>query len=99
MLAAFLLSSFGPLPKLRSCPSLDFGLLGPGFIACPLVVLVVVASCFMLLRLPLLSSNLGSSAASMRLRPKRTCSEVVCFGGFHLNRFFSLFLFLRGGLT
>ncbi|KAL1531819.1 hypothetical protein AAHA92_31912 [Salvia divinorum] len=23
---------------------------------------------------------------SMRLRPKRTCTGVVCFGGFHINR-------------
>ncbi|KAK9063738.1 hypothetical protein SSX86_017610 [Deinandra increscens subsp. villosa] len=34
---------------------------------------------------------------SMRLRPKRTCSGVECFGGFHINRLFDLFLFLRGG--
>ncbi|KAL8463250.1 hypothetical protein ACS0TY_033266 [Phlomoides rotata] len=26
---------------------------------------------------------------SMRLRPKRTCSGVVCFGGYHINRLFS----------
>ncbi|KAI3778956.1 hypothetical protein L2E82_08346 [Cichorium intybus] len=36
---------------------------------------------------------------SMRLRPKRTCSGVECFGGFHINRLFDLFLFLRGPLT
>ncbi|KAI3467100.1 hypothetical protein Pfo_023763 [Paulownia fortunei] len=36
---------------------------------------------------------------SMRLRPKRTCSGVVCFGGYHINRLFNLFLFLRGPLT
>ncbi|KAI3816507.1 hypothetical protein L1987_16206 [Smallanthus sonchifolius] len=36
---------------------------------------------------------------SMRLRPKRTCSGVECFGGFHINRLFELFLFLRGNLT
>ncbi|KAJ0545494.1 hypothetical protein HanIR_Chr08g0350451 [Helianthus annuus] len=37
--------------------------------------------------------------ASMRLRPKRTCSGVECFGGFHINRLFDLFLFIRGPLT
>ncbi|KAI3733973.1 hypothetical protein L6452_13432 [Arctium lappa] len=36
---------------------------------------------------------------SMRLRPKRTCSGVECFGGFHINRLFDLFLFLRGPFT
>ncbi|KAL8224352.1 hypothetical protein R6Q57_019827 [Mikania cordata] len=36
---------------------------------------------------------------SMRLRPKRTCSGVECFGGFHINRLFDLFLFLRGPAT
>ncbi|KAH7841298.1 hypothetical protein Vadar_028091 [Vaccinium darrowii] len=32
---------------------------------------------------------------SMRLRSKRTCSGVDYFGGFHIIRFFYLFLFLR----
>ncbi|CAH1416893.1 unnamed protein product [Lactuca virosa] len=33
---------------------------------------------------------------SMRLRPKRTCSGVECFGCFHIQRrAFSLFLYLR----
>ncbi|MCE0481920.1 hypothetical protein HAX54_040129, partial [Datura stramonium] len=32
---------------------------------------------------------------SMRLRPKRTCSGVVCFGGFHINRFLHPILLLR----
>ncbi|PIN05231.1 hypothetical protein CDL12_22225 [Handroanthus impetiginosus] len=32
---------------------------------------------------------------SMRLRPKRTCCGVECFGGYHINRLFNLFLFLR----
>ncbi|CAA0825607.1 Ethylene-responsive transcription factor ERF118 [Striga hermonthica] len=27
---------------------------------------------------------------SMRLRPKRTCSGVVCFGGYHINRLFNI---------
>lgn len=36
---------------------------------------------------------------SMRLRPKRTCSGVECFGGFHIKKFFYLFLFLRGPFT
>ncbi|KAF8033096.1 hypothetical protein BT93_D1863 [Corymbia citriodora subsp. variegata] len=44
-------------------------------------------------------SNLVPSSASMRLRPRRTCSGVECFGGFHIKRFSNLFLFLRGGLT
>ncbi|KAM7464348.1 hypothetical protein LguiA_032469 [Lonicera macranthoides] len=45
------------------------------------------------------SPNLSSPEVSMRLRPKRTCSGVECFGGFHIKRFFYLFLFLRGPLT
>ncbi|CAN0870723.1 hypothetical protein LINGRAHAP2_LOCUS9614 [Linum grandiflorum] len=45
------------------------------------------------------SSVLRSASTSMRLRPKRTSSGVECFGGFHINRFSNLFLFLRGGLT
>ncbi|GMH01886.1 hypothetical protein Nepgr_003725 [Nepenthes gracilis] len=36
---------------------------------------------------------------SMRLRPKRTCSGVECFGGFHIKRYSNLFLFLRETLT
>ncbi|XVF03405.1 hypothetical protein REPUB_Repub04eG0258500 [Reevesia pubescens] len=37
---------------------------------------------------------------SMRLRPKRTCSGVECFGSFHIKqRFFYLFLYLRGAHT
>lgn len=54
---------------------------------------------FMLLRCFWPASNLGSSSASMRLRPRRTCSGVECFGGFHIKRFSNLFLFLRGGFT
>ncbi|KAJ8548313.1 hypothetical protein K7X08_030782 [Anisodus acutangulus] len=34
-------------------------------------------------------------SVSMRLRPKRTCSGVVCFGGFHMNRFLHPILLLR----
>lgn len=45
------------------------------------------------------SNNLGFSSVSMRLRPKRTCSGVECFGGFHIKRFIALFLFFRGTLT
>ncbi|CAA2964635.1 transmembrane [Olea europaea subsp. europaea] len=33
---------------------------------------------------------------SMRLRLKRTCSGVECFGGFHINRLSNFFLFIRG---
>ncbi|KAL8120880.1 hypothetical protein AgCh_017890 [Apium graveolens] len=36
---------------------------------------------------------------SMRLRPKRTCSGVECFGGFVIMKYFYLFLFLRGPFT
>ncbi|GMI99916.1 hypothetical protein HRI_003660900 [Hibiscus trionum] len=44
--------------------------------------------------------NLVLPAVSMRLRPKKTCSGVVCFGGFHIKqRVFYLFLFLRGAHT
>ncbi|WCJ24531.1 hypothetical protein M5689_006482 [Euphorbia peplus] len=43
--------------------------------------------------------NLGLPSFSMRLRPIRTCSGVECFGGFHIKRFFYLFLFFRGALT
>lgn len=57
------------------------------------------ALCFMLLCRFCLRSNLVSSSVSMRLRSKRTCSGVECFGGFHIKRFSNLFLFLRGGLT
>ncbi|KAK3013672.1 hypothetical protein RJ639_009642 [Escallonia herrerae] len=45
------------------------------------------------------SFSLCFPTVSMRLRPKRTCSGVECFGGFHIKRFFYLFLFLRGPLT
>ncbi|AET01966.1 hypothetical protein MtrunA17_Chr8g0345521 [Medicago truncatula] len=38
-------------------------------------------------------------SVSMRLRPKRTCYRVVCFGGFHIQKFSNLFLFLRVDLT
>lgn len=42
--------------------------------------------------------------SSMRLRSKRTCSGVECFGAFHLKRFFfsilspRVFFFLFSGL-
>ncbi|KAL3824084.1 hypothetical protein ACJIZ3_020113 [Penstemon smallii] len=36
---------------------------------------------------------------SMRLRPKRTCSGVECFGGYHINRLLNNLVFLRGPLT
>lgn len=45
------------------------------------------------------SFNLRFSPVSMRLRPKRTCSGVECFGGFHIKRFIALFIFLRETLT
>ncbi|KAL3510798.1 hypothetical protein ACH5RR_030199 [Cinchona calisaya] len=45
------------------------------------------------------SSSLPFPTVSMRLRPKRTCSGVECFGGFHIKRFLSLFLFFRGPHT
>lgn len=43
--------------------------------------------------------SLFLSAVSMRLRPKRTCSGVVCFGGFHINRFLHPILLLRQPLS
>ncbi|GMH26223.1 hypothetical protein Nepgr_028066 [Nepenthes gracilis] len=43
--------------------------------------------------------NLCFPAVSMRLRPKRICSGVECFGGFHVQRFSPPFLFLRETLT
>ncbi|CAL1408204.1 unnamed protein product [Linum trigynum] len=56
--------------------------------------------CFMRLCCSQQRTVLRSSFDSMRLRPKRTSSGIVeCFGGFHINRFSHLFLFLRGGLT
>ncbi|CAA3000828.1 Hypothetical predicted protein [Olea europaea subsp. europaea] len=36
---------------------------------------------------------------SMRLRPKRTCSGVECFGGYLIKRSLNLFVFLRGPLN
>lgn len=39
------------------------------------------------------------SSVSMPLRPKRTCSGVECFGGFHITRFIHLFIFLREAFT
>ncbi|KGN45959.1 hypothetical protein Csa_005610 [Cucumis sativus] len=46
------------------------------------------------------SLNLLFSSVSMRLRPKRTCSGVKCFGAFHIKRFsFLLLLFRKGGFT
>ncbi|KAK4785336.1 hypothetical protein SAY86_002025 [Trapa natans] len=50
-------------------------------------------------RLMHLCFNLVSPPASMRLRPKRTCSGVKCFGGFHIKRLFYFSMFTRGGLT
>lgn len=61
-----------------------------------------ISSLFLVLCNPLLlccfqqSTHQCFSSASMRLRPERTCSGVVCFCGFHIKRFFYLFLFLRG---
>ncbi|OAY47310.1 hypothetical protein MANES_06G069000v8 [Manihot esculenta] len=55
--------------------------------------------CYMLLCYLQHRLNLWVAAASMRLRPKRTYSGVECFGGFHIKRFFYLFLFFRGDLT
>lgn len=45
-----------------------------------------------------LSIFLVNPSVSMRLRPKRTCYRVVCFGGFHIQkqRISNIFLFLRG---
>ncbi|CAL5210060.1 unnamed protein product [Lathyrus oleraceus] len=46
-----------------------------------------------------LSNFFVNPSVSMRLRPKRTCCRVVCFGGFEIQKFSNLFLFLRGDLT
>lgn len=32
-----------------------------------------------------------SPTVSMRLRPKRTCTGVVCFGGYHINRLLNVY--------
>ncbi|KAH1031197.1 hypothetical protein J1N35_043371 [Gossypium stocksii] len=54
-----------------------------------------LALCFYRQRL-----NLVLPIVSMRLRPKKTCSGVGCFGGFHIKqRFFYLLFFLRGAYT
>ncbi|KAH0668600.1 hypothetical protein KY289_023093 [Solanum tuberosum] len=44
-------------------------------------------------------TTLFFTTVSMRLRPKRTCSGVVCFGGFHINRFLHPILLLRRPIT
>ncbi|KAL2542604.1 Ethylene-responsive transcription factor [Abeliophyllum distichum] len=41
------------------------------------------------------STHLFFPFVSMRLRPKRTCSGVESFGGFHIKRILNLFLLLR----
>lgn len=64
------------------------------------VLLVISVLSFMLLCFFEQSLNLGSQSVSMRLRSKRTCCGVKCFGGFHIKqRFIYLFLFLRGDFT
>lgn len=47
----------------------------------------------------ILSHNSVKPSVSMRLRPKRTCCGVECYGGFHIQRFSYLFIFLRGDFT
>ncbi|CAK9313631.1 unnamed protein product [Citrullus colocynthis] len=60
----------------------------------------LLLSCCMILCSFKQSLNLVFSSVSMRLRPKRTCSGVKCFGAFHIKRFsFLLLLFRRGGFT
>lgn len=69
-------------------------------IGAPLKVLISCASVFFALCMrQLCSLHLFSSAFSMPLRPKRTCTGVKCFPGFHIKRFVHLFLFLRGPHT
>lgn len=63
------------------------------------VLLLVFAHCMQLCCLSQQSPNLCFSPASMRFRPKRTCSGVEGFGGFHIRRFTDLLLFLRETLT
>ncbi|CAI9779093.1 unnamed protein product [Fraxinus pennsylvanica] len=45
------------------------------------------------------SRHLFIPAVSMRLRLKRTCSGVECFGGFHINRLSTFFFFFKCPLT
>ncbi|KAG6672509.1 hypothetical protein I3843_16G063000 [Carya illinoinensis] len=87
MSAGFDLVLIGALLKLWLFSVATFSALFAIFFCCMLL-------CFFRQRL-----NLVYCSVSMRLRPKRTCSGVKCFGAFHIKRFFSLFLFLRGGLT
>ncbi|KAJ0038229.1 hypothetical protein Pint_23273 [Pistacia integerrima] len=64
------------------------------------LVVAVVALCCMLLCSFRQRLNLVFPSVSMRLMPRRTCSGVECFGDFHIKqRFFYLFLFLRGDFT
>ncbi|KAG2401191.1 uncharacterized protein HKW66_Vig0197730 [Vigna angularis] len=46
-----------------------------------------------------LCDNIVKPSVSMRLRSKRTCCGVECYGCFHIQRFSYLFIFLRGDLT
>ncbi|KAK7280488.1 hypothetical protein RJT34_25552 [Clitoria ternatea] len=64
----------------------------------PLLLTVSVSSCCCML-LCIQSNNFVNPPVSMRLRPKRTCCGVKCFGGFLIQKFSFLFLFLRGDLT
>ncbi|TKY50827.1 hypothetical protein E2542_SST22333 [Spatholobus suberectus] len=61
------------------------------------LTLFACSSCCMLHCI--LNHNIVSPSVSMRLRPKRTCCGVECFGGFHIQRFSYLFIFLRGDFT
>uniref|UniRef100_A0A7N0T788 Secreted protein n=1 Tax=Kalanchoe fedtschenkoi TaxID=63787 RepID=A0A7N0T788_KALFE len=45
------------------------------------------------------SRQLIHSTDSMRLWPKRNSSGAECFNGFHIGRFFYLFLFFRSPIT
>ncbi|OAY31310.1 hypothetical protein MANES_14G101800v8 [Manihot esculenta] len=88
MSACFDLALIGALLKLCFIPS-----------ASSTLCVCCGSLCYMLLCCFQQSLHLGFPAISMRLRSKRTCSGVECFGGFHIKRFFYLFLYLRGALT
>ncbi|XP_061339484.1 uncharacterized protein LOC133286140 [Gastrolobium bilobum] len=64
-----------------------------------LLTLAVGSVCCMLFCTLRQRLSLVNPAVSMRLRSKRTCSGVECFGGFHIQKFSHLFLFLRGDFT
>ncbi|XP_022641487.1 uncharacterized protein LOC106769738 [Vigna radiata var. radiata] len=92
MSSGFILAVIGaPLKLSKICVSFSlFSILSE-------IVFSVFASWCMLPGI--LSDNSVKPPVSMRLRSKRTCCGVECYGGFHIQRFSYLFIFLRGDLT